>query len=49
MASKLINLEGNKYLDGGISDAIPIDECKRLGFDRIIVVLTQLIGYRKKS
>lgn len=48
MASKLIELDGNKYLDGGISDAIPVMKCKKLGFDKIIVVLTQPLDYRKK-
>ena len=48
MASKMIELDHKKYLDGGISDAIPIDKCKKLGFDKIIVVLTQPLEYRKK-
>ena len=48
MASKLVKLDNKFYLDGGISDAIPIMKCKKLGFDKIIVVLTQPIDYRKK-
>lgn len=47
--SKLVELNGNKYLDGGISDSIPVDKCKEMGYDKIIVVLTRTIEYRKKK
>lgn len=47
-ASRMIKINGKKYLDGGISDSIPIDKCKSLGFEKIIVVLTQPLEYRKK-
>lgn len=40
-ASKIIEINGKKYLDGGISDSIPIDFCESLGYDKIIVVLTR--------
>ena len=46
--SKMVELDGNKYLDGGIADSIPIDKCKELGYDKIILVLTRPIKYRKK-
>ena len=48
-ASKMIKINGKKYLDGGISDSIPLMKCKDLGFDKIIVVLTQPFDYRKKK
>jgi len=48
MASKMIEINGKKYLDGGISDSIPIDKCLSMNFDKIIVVLTRPITYRKK-
>ena len=47
--SKMVDLNGNKYLDGGISDSIPVDKCKELGYEKIIVVLTRPIEYRKKK
>lgn len=47
--SKIVDLNGKKYLDGGISDSIPIDKCKELGYDRIIVILTRPIEYRKEK
>lgn len=47
--SKMVELNGNKYLDGGIADSIPVDKCKELGYDKIILVLTRPIKYRKKK
>ena len=47
--SKIVELETGKYLDGGISDSIPIDKCRQLGYDKIIVVLTRPLWYRKKK
>jgi len=47
--SEFIELEGGKYLDGGISDSIPVKKCLELGYDKIIVVLTRPIEYRKKK
>ncbi|WP_427169852.1 patatin family protein [Fusobacterium nucleatum] len=40
-ASKIIEIKGKKYLDGGISDSIPIDYCESLGYDKIILILTR--------
>ena len=40
-ASKIIEINGKKYLDGGISDSIPIDYCQSLGYDKIILILTR--------
>ncbi len=47
--SKMVEWEGNKYLDGGISDSIPVEKCKELGYDKIIVILTRPIEYRKEK
>jgi len=47
--SQMIELENGKYLDGGISDSIPVEKCKELGYDKIIVVLTRAKEYRKKK
>ena len=47
-ASKMIDINGKKYLDGGISDSIPVEKMKSLGYDKIIVVLTQPFDYRKR-
>lgn len=48
LASKIVEWEGKKYLDGGLADSIPVDFARSLGFDKLIVVLTRPIDYRKK-
>ncbi len=47
--SKMVKINGDKYLDGGICDSIPIEKCIQLGYDKIIVVLTRPFEYRKKQ
>ena len=47
--SKMIDVEGRKYLDGGISTSIAYKRAFELGYDRAIVVLTREDGYRKKT
>ena len=48
MVSRVVEMEGKKYLDGGISDSIPLDKAMALGYDKIIVILTRPLDYRKK-
>ena len=47
--SKIVEIDGKKYLDGGVTDAIPLDKCFKLGYDKVIVVLTRVKEYRKKK
>ena len=47
--SQMVEVDGKKYLDGGIADSIPVDKCKELGYDKIVVVLTRPLDYRKKK
>ena len=47
--SKIVEYNGEKYLDGGVSDSIPIKKALSLGFDKIVVVLTRPKGYRKEK
>ena len=47
--SKPVEINGKKYLDGGIADSIPIDKIMELGYDKIIVILTRTAGYRKEK
>jgi len=46
--SKIVNINGNKYLDGGMADSIPVDWALK-GFDKVVVVSTRAIEYRKKK
>lgn len=43
----MIELDGNKYLDGGITDPIPIRKAIQDGNKRHLILLTRPKGYRK--
>lgn len=45
--SQIVEVNGKQYLDGGIADSIPLKKAQSLGFDKIIVVLTRPLSYRK--
>ncbi|MGM9742643.1 MAG: patatin family protein [Candidatus Cryptobacteroides sp.] len=47
--SRKVIIEGEPYLDGGITDNIPLDKCIDEGCERIVVVLTHPKGYLKKG
>ncbi len=46
--SRIVTIDGKKYLDGGSTDSIPVEAFQRMGFERNVVVLTRDIAYRKK-
>ena len=48
LVSRVVELEGGKYLDGGIADSIPLRAFETLGFERNIVILTQPEGFVKQ-
>ena len=45
--SKPVEVYGHRYLDGGISDSIPLRAFENLGYTRNVVVLTRPASYRK--
>ena len=47
--SKPVIVHGKSYLDGGISDSIPIEKLMDMGCNKNIVVLTRPEDYRKKK
>lgn len=49
MVSQIVEINGIKMLDGGISDSVPVRYFESIGYDRNVVVLTQPEGYRKKK
>lgn len=46
---ELRNCDGMGFLDGGMSDSVPVRFAEDLGCDRIVVICTQPYGYRKKK
>lgn len=46
--SKIVKVDDNYYLDGALSDSIPINKALK-DCDKVIVVLTRPSGYRKKK
>lgn len=48
LASKVVELEGMKILDGGVADSIPLAYFEQIGYDRNVVILTQPEGYIKE-
>ena len=47
--SRPVEWKGQKYLDGGLADNIPLDKCLELGCYKIIIVLTRPLGYVRKE
>lgn len=47
--SRIVELDGKKYLDGGCTDSIPLEAFKNMGFDKNVVILTRHAEYRKKE
>lgn len=47
--SKPVIINGKKYLDGGITDSIPFEWLAGQGCDKLLVILTRDMEYRKKS
>lgn len=47
--SRPVEWNGQKYLDGGLADNIPLDKCLELGCDKVIIVLTRPLGYVRKE
>ena len=48
LVSEVVEVDGMKLQDGGISDSIPLKYFESIGYDRNIVILTQPKGYIKK-
>jgi len=48
LVSQAVVLDGHRYLDGGLSDGIPLRYFEGQGFARNIVITTRPRGYRKR-
>ncbi len=49
LVSRIVEIDGRKMLDGGISDSIPLEYFEGIGYDRNLTVLTQPRDYLKKK
>lgn len=49
VVSRIVEVDGYKLLDGGITDSIPLASMERRGYERNVVVLTQPLGFVKKK
>ena len=47
--SKIVEVDGKKYLDGAIADSIPVDKMLTMSVDKIIVVPTRPIDFRRRK
>ena len=49
LVSQMVEIDGQKLLDGGISDSIPVEFFESIGYTKNLVVLTQAKGFQKKK
>ena len=49
LLARTVHIDGNDYLDGGISDSIPLAESIRAGNRKNVLILTREKGYKKKK
>lgn len=47
LVARPVEIDGRHYLDGGLSDGIPLAYFESLGYERNIVITTRPHGYRK--
>ncbi len=45
--SKMVEIDGVPYCDGGVADAVPLFHAMKQGYRKNIVILTRGFGYRK--
>lgn len=48
LVSRIVEINGQKLLDGGVSDSIPAAAFHKMGFEKNLVILTRPDSYRKK-
>lgn len=49
LASRIVEIGNRKFLDGGMSDSVPIKEFEKMGYDKNVVILTQPYDYVKSK
>ena len=48
LVSRIMRIGDGKYLDGALTDSIPLEFMEKRGYERNVVILTQPAGYVKK-
>lgn len=48
LISPIVNIDDVPYLDGGLSDSIPVKHALGVGNEKVVVILTRNPGYRKQ-
>ena len=46
--SRIVEIDGKKYLDGGCADSVPIEAFQKMGYEKNVIILTRPAGYQKK-
>lgn len=49
LVSQIVDIDGQKLLDGGIADSIPVRYFESIGYTKNIAILTRQRGYQKKK
>jgi len=49
IVSRVVEIDGHRYLDGGLADNIPLEFMQQQGYARNVVILTQADDYRKQQ
>lgn len=49
LVSQVVEIDGQRLLDGGIADSVPVRYFQSIGYTRNVVVLTQPLGYQKSK
>jgi len=49
LVSNIVEVDGHRLLDGGMTDSIPLEYFIKQGYDKNVVVLTQPRNYEKKK
>ena len=47
LVSRIVEIDGQKLLDGGVSDSIPVAAFRKMGFKRSLVILTRDVYKRQ--
>ncbi len=49
LASRIVEIGNRKFLDGGMSDSVPVKEFEKMGYNKNVVILTQPYDYVKSK